>query len=196
MADTENQEQVQPQVETKETAIDYEKLASILDGRQKATEDSVLKGYFKEQGLTDEQMAQAVKDWKDKQAAEAAKKESDYAGMQTRLSQMEQDIAKANQATLQAKVENVVILEATKMGIAPKWVDVITRMADLSDVGDANGNVSAEKIANAISKVADAYPEMKPSAQEQQGFKVGLAEEKSDANAVEQDKLKAIFGVK
>ena len=195
MADTENlQEQELAQKET--PAIDYEKLASILDGRQKATEDSVLKGYFKEQGLTDEEMAQAVKSFKDAKEAEAAKKESDYAGMQNRIAQMEQDVAAANKAVTAAKVENVVTVEAIKMGIAPKAIPYLTRMADLTDVGDSAGNISAEKVANALSKVLDDLPELKPSAQEQTGFKVGMAEEKDTPATVEQDKLKAIFGVK
>ena len=68
--DTENaqdQQQAEPQqqepvAEPKGEGIDYERLASILDGRQKANEESVLKGYFKEQGLTGEEMAQAISD--------------------------------------------------------------------------------------------------------------------------------------
>ena len=194
MADTENMQEELTQKES--PAIDYDKLASILDGRQKATEDSVLKGYFKEQGLTDEEMAQAVKSFKDAKEAEAAKKESDYAGMQSRLAQMEQDVANANKAVTAAKVENVVTVEAIKMGIAPKAIPYLTRMADLTDVGDAAGNISSEKVANAIGKVLEDLPELKPSAQEQTGFKVGMAEEKDTPDKVENEKLKAIFGVK
>ena len=41
-------------------AFDYEKLANILAGRTAATEDSVLKGYFKQQGITGEEAAQAI----------------------------------------------------------------------------------------------------------------------------------------
>ena len=40
--------------------IDYEKLSSLITGKQSATEDSVLKGYFKQQGLSKEEMDQAV----------------------------------------------------------------------------------------------------------------------------------------
>ena len=32
--------------------IDYEKLAQIVAGKQSVTEDSVLRGYFKQQGLS------------------------------------------------------------------------------------------------------------------------------------------------
>ena len=52
--------------------IDYDKIADILDGRQKANEDSVLKGYFKQQGLTGDEVAAAIKAFKDQKAAQAA----------------------------------------------------------------------------------------------------------------------------
>ena len=49
--------------------IDYDKLASIVAGKQSATEESVLKGYFKQQGLSKEQMDQAIAAYKERQAA-------------------------------------------------------------------------------------------------------------------------------
>ena len=49
--------------------FDYEKLASIVAGKQSATEESVLKGYFKQQNLTREQVDQAIASYKEQQAA-------------------------------------------------------------------------------------------------------------------------------
>lgn len=51
-------------------AIDYEKIASLIAGKQTATEDSVLKGYFKQQGLSQEEMAQAINTFKQQKAAQ------------------------------------------------------------------------------------------------------------------------------
>lgn len=186
----EEQEQVQTQAQTQ--PIDYEKLASILDGRQKATEESVLKGYFKEQGLTAEQMADAIKGFKDAQAA----KQPDVGGMQAQIDELKAAMEAANATARVAQVENAVIVEATKMGIDPKAIPYLTRMADLTDVGDGNG-ISAEKIAAALGKVLDDLPALKPSAVQQQGFRVG-GEGAKEAEAPKADdaKLKAIFGVK
>lgn len=49
--------------------IDYDKLASIVQGKQSATEDSVLRGYFKQQGLSKEDADRAIADFKEKQKA-------------------------------------------------------------------------------------------------------------------------------
>ena len=40
--------------------IDYDRIAQILEGKQAATEDSVLKGYFKQQGLSKDEAEQAI----------------------------------------------------------------------------------------------------------------------------------------
>lgn len=50
-------------------AIDYDRIAQILEGKQAATEDSVLKGYFKQQGLSKEEMDQAIATFKQQKAA-------------------------------------------------------------------------------------------------------------------------------
>ena len=182
--------QQQPQPEQKGGGIDYERLASILDGRQKANEESVIKGYFKEQGLTGEEMAQAVASFKQAQAA----KQPDVAGMQASIEELQRQIADAQKAADVQRVENAVIVEAAKMGIDPKAIPYLTRMADLTDVGDGNG-VSAEKVAAALGRVLDDLPALKPSAQEQQGFRVGGEGGKPQQQA-DDSKLKAIFGVK
>lgn len=47
--------------------IDYEKLAQIVAGKQSVTEDSVLRGYFKQQGLSKEDVDKAIAEFKDRQ---------------------------------------------------------------------------------------------------------------------------------
>lgn len=49
--------------------IDYDKLAQIVQGKQTATEESVLRGYFKNQGLSKEDADKAISDFKEKQKA-------------------------------------------------------------------------------------------------------------------------------
>lgn len=47
--------------------IDYDKLAQIVQGKQTVTEDTVLRGYFKNQGLSKEDADKAIADFKEKQ---------------------------------------------------------------------------------------------------------------------------------
>ena len=53
-------------------AFDYDKLANLIAGKQSVTEESVLKGYFKQQGLSKEQMEQAITAFKQQQAVRSS----------------------------------------------------------------------------------------------------------------------------
>ena len=61
--------------------IDYDKLAGIINGKQSVTEDTVLKGYFKQQGLSQAEMGEAISAYK----AEKAKHAPDINAITTEL---------------------------------------------------------------------------------------------------------------
>ncbi len=56
-------------IAAQEPNIDYDKLAQLVAGKQAVTEESVIKGYLKQQGLTKEQMDQAIITFKQQQEA-------------------------------------------------------------------------------------------------------------------------------
>ena len=56
-----NQQQTQTQTgQQASPAIDYAKIQQMLDGTLAAKEDTALKAYFKQQGLSQEEMEQAI----------------------------------------------------------------------------------------------------------------------------------------
>ena len=89
-ADPNNQQAGQP------FQFDYEKLANIVAGKQSATEESVLKGYFKQQNLTRGQVDQAIVAYKEQQAANTP----DVGALQQQAAQAQ---AAAQQATSRKK---------------------------------------------------------------------------------------------
>lgn len=50
-------------------AFDYAKLTDIVAGKQTVAEDTVLKKYFRNQGMTEEEMKQAIAAFKQQKAA-------------------------------------------------------------------------------------------------------------------------------
>ena len=60
------------------------------------TEESVLKGYFKQQGLSKEQMDQAIADFKRQQAAN----QPDVEGLQSQIAEGQTQLAAAQKAAL------------------------------------------------------------------------------------------------
>lgn len=92
-----------PEPQPTNAPIDYEKLASIVSGKQTATEESVLKGYFKQQGLSGDEMKQAIATFKEQKA----KNTPDVAKLQS-------DITTAQTAQKQAEINQNATLEAIK----------------------------------------------------------------------------------
>lgn len=69
--------------------IDYDKLAQLVAGKQSVAEDSVIKGYLKQQGLSQEEMAAAIASFKAEKAKnDPAKKNAE---LQAKIDQYERE---------------------------------------------------------------------------------------------------------
>ncbi|MCP1103604.1 hypothetical protein M2454_002931 [Aequitasia blattaphilus] len=162
--------------------IDYEKIAQLVQGKQTATEDSVLRGYFKNQGLTKEEADQAIATFKQQKAAQ----EPDVNALQTQAAQA--------QALAQEKaIENVAILKAVELGIDAKTVPYVLKMADMSSVTDNEGKINDEAVKNALSKVLEDVPALKPQAGTAAGFQVGAPS--GSQTQTNDEELKKAFGL-
>ena len=130
-------------------AFDYDKLASLITGKQSVTEDTVLKSYFKEQGLSADEMKEAIGAFK----KQKAKNTPDFAKMQS-------EVESANNAKLMAEVNQSATLEAVKQGVDIATVPYVLKIADFSKAV-TDGKVNAEKLTEAVKKVLDDIPALK-----------------------------------
>lgn len=153
---------VQPQPGTAPTTpqIDYDKLIQLVQGKQSVTEESVLKGYFKQQGLSKEEAEQAMASFKQQQAAQ----QPDVNALQTQAAQ-------AQALVQQKEVENQAILQAIQLGIDAKTVPYVLKLADLSSVTGQDGKINEESLKTALNKVLEDVPALKPTAEQTSGFK-------------------------
>lgn len=152
-----NEPQPTPQGNPPAPAFDYDKLASLITGKQSVTEDTVLKSYFKEQGLSADEMKQAIGAFKEQKA----KNTPDFAKMQS-------DLENSNKAKLIAEVNQSATLEAVKQGVDIASIPYVLKMADFSAVS-ADGKINTEKLTEAVKKVLDDIPALKAKASENAG---------------------------
>lgn len=138
-------------------AFDYDKLASLINGKQSVAEDTVLKSYFKEQGLSADEMKQAIGAFKEQKA----KNTPDIAKMQS-------EVESANNAKLTAEVNQSATLEAVKQGVDVASIPYVLKMADFSAV-ITDGKINTEKLTEAVKKVLDDIPAFKTKASENAG---------------------------
>ena len=178
-------QQTNTQSANQQPAFDYEKLASIISGKQTVAEEQVLKGYFKQQGLSKEEMDQAIATFKHQQAAN----KPDVTALQNAANE-------ANQKATAAVLESKATLAAVQMGIDTKTIPYVLKMADLSQVIGQDGKVNEETLKNALNKVLEDIPALKPQATQSGGFmQVGAPGSGSQQTAVDAE-LDRIFGVK
>lgn len=171
------------QQQTQGVTFDYEKLASIVAGKQTVTEDTVLKNYFKQQGLSQEEATQAMQQFKDQKA----KNTPDVEGIQMQLTQ--------TQALAQKEaIEKAAILEAVGLGLDVKTIPYILKVAEFSEAVK-DGKVDNEALKNAINKVLEDIPQLKPTQESQKGFQIGGGGNQQQQTS-QSDQLASIFGNK
>lgn len=166
-------------------AFDYDKLAEIINGKQSVAEETVLKNYFKNQGLSSDEMKQAIAAFKDQKA----KNTPDVGKLQSDLSTAQNDL-------LRERINTAAMKEALKQGVPMASVDYLLRMADLSNVADENGKVKDDALTDAVKKVLEDVPALKGTRQSGgKGFEK-IGGDGKDDDDVDQDMLRGIFGVK
>lgn len=156
-----NQNQAQTQQQTVPT-IDYAKIQQMLDGTLEAKENTALKAYFKQQGLSQQEAEQAMAAFKQQKAANTP----DVGAMQTQLSQAQAEAWKA-------QVQSAATMAAVGLGIDAKTIPYVLKMADLSQAAGENGAINEEALKEAITKVLEDVPALKPQPQQAKGFQLG-----------------------
>ena len=91
--------------QTAPPAIDYGKIQQMLDGTLAAKEDTALKAYFRQQGLSQEEVEQAIAAFKQQKAANTP----DVGAMQAQVTQ-------AQATARQAQIESAAVMAAVGLG--------------------------------------------------------------------------------
>lgn len=165
-------------------AIDYAKIQQMLEGTLAAKEDTALKAYFKQQGLSQQEAEQAIAAFK----TEKAKNQPDVNALQAQAAQ-------AQEAARQAQIEAAATMTAVSLGIDSKSIPYVLKMADFSQAMDQDGKINEETLKAAVNKVLEDVPALKPQSGNTTGFiQVGV-NSNSGGGAANQDALKQAFGL-
>lgn len=181
------QTQQNPNGQQSAPAVDYDKIQQMLDGALAAREDTALKAYFKQQGLSQQEAEQAIATFKQQKA----KNTPDVSAMQAQMTQM-QAVAQ------EAQVQSAATMVAVTLGISAKSIPYVLKMADLSNVVGQDGKINEEMLKSALNKVLEDVPALKPQASGTTGFvQVGASSNGGSGQQTNQvDQLSSIFGNK
>lgn len=169
--------------------IDYSRIEEIITKRSNQAQDSVLKGYLKQQGLSGEELDQAVANYK-------AQKQQATIQAQQEQENMRQENARLKTQILNSTIDNRLTSLAAAEGVNADKIPFLAKLIDRSGLTDDKGNVLDDKIKEAMNTVIKAFPDFKGSSQQNNGFQqIGSGGTNQNTNSVD-EKLDAIFGIK
>lgn len=169
-----------------QATVDYDKIQKMLDGTLAAKEDTALKAYFKQQGLSQEEAEQAIATFKQQKAAS-----------QPDVGALQQQAQAAQKAAQDAQIQAAATMAAVSLGISANTIPYVLKMADLSAAVGEDGKLNDDAIKSALNKVLEDVPALKPQATGASGFvQVGVGGNPSQgAASADNDALKAAFGL-
>lgn len=171
------------------TEIDYGKIEEIISKRSTQTQDNVLKGYLKQQGLSGEELDQAVANFKSQKQQAAIKAKEEQENMKLENQKLKAQILNSNIDTKLASL-------AAAEGVNSDKIPFLAKLIEREGLADDKGNVIEDKVKEAMNTVLKAFPDFKGSTQQSGGFQqIGGGGSNQNPNSVD-EKLDAIFGVK
>jgi hypothetical protein len=169
--------------------IDYDKLAEVVSKRAAGTEDKVLQGYFKQQGLSAEQATEAINQYK---LAQATKQQEEA----QRIQSMKQENEKLKTQILNSQIDTKVAELASTLGVQIDKVPFLNKLVDRSNATKEDGTLNDENIKAAIETVLKAFPDFKSTTQVGGFQQIGGGNQGGAGGNGVDDQLDGIFGVK
>lgn len=173
------------------SSIDYEQLADVISRRTSGTEDKVLQGYFKQQGLSSEQAAEAIRQYKESQK----QKRDDEAN---RVRNMEQENARLKLQIQNADIDKEITSLAAKEGVSAEKMPFLLKMVGRDGIIGQDGKLQSDKAKESLEAVLKAFPEFKGSSSGSgtQPLVGGNGGGGNGSDSATDAALDAIFGIK
>ena len=173
--------------QTQTAGVDYDKIQAMIDKGTTQKENAILKSYFEQQGMSEDDVKSAISDWKSRKQTQAQAQTDSFNKLQ--------ESNKALQERLTQELLNKqAFSDCLDLGIDKNTIPHVIKCADFTDAINENGEVNAEKERASVEQVLKDVPAFKSSANEKQGFKVGISGEQDDVTEQE-NVLRKAFGL-
>ena len=173
--------------QTQTAVVDYDKIQAMIDKGTTQKENAILKSYFEQQGMSEDDVKSAIADWKSRKQIQAQAQTDSFNKLQ--------ESNKALQERLTQELLNKqAFSDCLDLGIDKNTIPHVIKCADFTDAINEKGEVNAEKVRASVEQVLKDVPAFKSSASEKQGFKVGISGEQDDVTEQE-NVLRKAFGL-
>ena len=167
--------------------VDYDRLQEMINTATAKKENAVIKDYFMQQGLSENELHQAITAFKQSKEQQANAQQNANASLQN-------EVAAAQKDAEQARIELAATQVAITLGIEAKTVPYVLKMADFSKAKGTDGKISEGNVKAALEQVLKDVPALKPSTENNDGFQIG-GPRGGNTNQANEEALKRAFGL-
>lgn len=167
--------------------VDYDRLQEMINTATAKKENAVIKDYFMQQGLSENELHQAITAFKQSKEQQTEQQQNANANLQN-------EVAAAQKVAEQAQIELAATQVAMTLGIEAKTVPYVLKMADFTKAKGADGKISEDNIKASLEQVLKDVPALKPAKENNGGFQIG-GPGSNNANQANEDALKRAFGL-
>lgn len=166
--------------------IDYSKIQSMIDKGVQQKENAILKSYFGQQGMSEDEVKAAIGEWKAKKQSDAQQKSDDLLKLQEMNNELQ---ARLTHELLSKQAFN----DCLDLGVDRNTIPHVIKCADFKEAVE-NGEIKADKVREVIEQVLKDVPAFKGSSNDNKGFKVGVNGEQ-DESTEQENALRKAFGL-
>ena len=173
--------------QTQTAGVDYDKIQAMIDKGTTQKENAILKSYFEQQGMSEDDVKSAIADWKSRKQTQAQAQTDSF-------NKLKESNKALQERLTQELLNKQAFSDCLDLGIDKNTIPHVIKCADFTDAINENGEVNAEKVRASVEQVLKDVPAFKSSASEKQGFKVGISGEQDDVTEQE-NVLRKAFGL-
>ena len=173
--------------QTQTAGVDYDKIQAMIDKGTTQKENAILKSYFEQQGMSEDDVKSAISDWKSRKQTQAQAQTDSF-------NKLKENNKALQERLTQELLNKQAFSDCLDLGIDKNTIPHVIKCADFTDAINENGDVNAEKVRASVEQVLKDVPAFKSSANEKQGFKVGISGEQDDVTEQE-NVLRKAFGL-
>ena len=169
------------------TGIDYGKIQAMIDKGTSQKENAILKSYFEQQGMSEDDVKSAIADWKSRKQTQAQAQTDSFNKLQ-----------ESNKALQERLTHELLSKQAFNdcldLGVDRATIPHVIKCADFKDAIDEKGEIKADKVRETIEQVLADVPAFKGTSKDEKGFKIGVGGEQEDVTEQE-NTLRKAFGL-
>ena len=159
----------------------------MIDKGVQQKENAILKSYFEQQGMSEDEIKTAIGDYKSKKQTQAQEQAGELAKLQNANTELQ---SRLTNELLSKQAFN----DCLDLGVDKNTIPYVIKSADFKDAIDDKGEIKADKVREAVEQVLKDVPAFKGTSNDDKGIKFGVSGEQDDATEQE-NALRKAFGL-